>query len=41
LGAHRLSDGDDHPEHMMPLARAVAAGKVDRRAAICGSGLKS
>src|SRR5262249_14172003 len=29
---------DDYPDFVVPLARAVAAGEVDRGVAICGSG---
>src|SRR6266480_1447874 len=39
LGAHHLSEGDDYPDHVVPLAQAVPAGKVDRGVAICGSGV--
>jgi len=39
FGAHRLSSDDDYPDYVVPLARAVAAGKVDRGVAICGSGV--
>jgi ribose 5-phosphate isomerase B len=39
FGAHRLSEGDDYPDYVVPLAQAVAAGKVDRGVAICGSGV--
>ena len=39
FGAHRLSEGDDYPDYVVPLAQAVAAGKVDRGIAICGSGV--
>jgi ribose 5-phosphate isomerase B len=39
FGAHHLSDGDDYPDYVVPLAQAVAAGKVDRGVAICGSGV--
>ncbi len=28
---------DDYPDFVVPLARAVAAGKVDRGVAMCGS----
>jgi len=38
FGAHSLNSGDDYPDFVIPLARAVAAGKVDRGVAICGSG---
>ena len=39
FGAHHLSEGDDYPDYVVPLAQAVAAGKVDRGLAICGSGV--
>lgn len=39
FGARTLSDGDDYPDYVVPLARAVAAGQVDRGIAICGSGV--
>jgi ribose 5-phosphate isomerase B len=39
FGAHKLSDGDDYPDYVVPLAEAVAAQKVDRGVAICGSGV--
>jgi ribose 5-phosphate isomerase B len=39
FGAHSLNSGDDYPDFVVPLAQAVAAGKVDRGVAICGSGV--
>src|SRR6516164_1198644 len=39
FGAHALSPDDDYPDFVLPLARAVVAGKVDRGLAICGSGV--
>ena len=39
FGAHHLSIDDDYPDYVLPLAQAVAAGKVDRGVAICGSGV--
>ena len=39
FGAHHLSEADDYPDYVVPLAQAVAAGKVDRGVAICGSGV--
>jgi ribose 5-phosphate isomerase B len=39
FGAHELSPDDDYPDFVVPLARAVAAGKVDRGVAVCGSGV--
>jgi ribose 5-phosphate isomerase B len=38
FGANTLNHDDDYPD-LRPLARAVAAGKVDRGLAICGSGV--
>jgi ribose 5-phosphate isomerase B len=39
FGAHRLSEGDDYPDYVVPLAQAVGAQEVDRGVAICGSGV--
>ena len=39
FGADRLNQGDDYPDYVVPLAEAVAAQKVDRGVAICGSGV--
>jgi ribose 5-phosphate isomerase B len=39
FGAHDLASNDDYPDYVVPLARAVAAGEVDRGIAICGSGV--
>jgi len=39
FGAHRLSEGDDYPDYVVPLALAVATQKVERGVAICGSGV--
>jgi ribose 5-phosphate isomerase B len=39
FGAHHLEPGDDYPDFVVPLARAVAAGSVERGVAICGSGV--
>jgi ribose 5-phosphate isomerase B len=39
LGAHQLKSEDDHPDFVIPLARAVAAGEVERGVGICGSGV--
>ena len=39
FGAHELEPGDDYPDFVVPLARAVARGEVDRGLAICGSGV--
>ena len=39
FGAHELDPLDDYPDIIVPLAQAVAAGKVPRGIAICGSGV--
>jgi ribose 5-phosphate isomerase B len=37
LGAHSLNPGDDYPDFVIPLAQAVAAGKVERGLAVCAA----
>lgn len=39
FGARALNPGDDYPDFVIPLARAVAAGTVERGVAVCGSGV--
>jgi ribose 5-phosphate isomerase B len=39
FGAHRLDPEDDYPDFVIPLAQAVAGGKVHRGVAVCGSGV--
>src|SRR5215469_4669767 len=39
FGAHKMESGDDYPDFVIPLGRAVAAGKVERGVAVCGSGV--
>ena len=39
FGDHRLLPDDDYPDFVIPLARAVAAGKMDRGLAVCGGGV--
>lgn len=38
-GAAALDPADDFPDFVIPLARDVAAGKLSRGIAICGSGV--
>ena len=38
-GAYELVLDDDYPDFIVPLARAVAAGRIDRGVALCGSGV--
>jgi len=39
FGAWHLNLDDDYPDFVIPLARAVAAGEVERGVAVCGSGV--
>src|SRR4051794_20690262 len=39
FGANKLDSADDYPDYIVPLAEAVASGKVDRGVAVCGSGV--
>ena len=39
FGAKELNDGDDYPDYVVPLAKAVARRDVERGIAICGSGV--
>jgi len=38
-GADAMNSTDDYPDYVVPLARAVVAGTVDRGVAVCGSGV--
>jgi ribose 5-phosphate isomerase B len=39
FGAYELDPQDDYPDFIVPLAKAVAEGRVERGLAICGSGV--
>lgn len=39
FGAFELVPGDDYPDFIIPLAKAVAASEVERGLALCGSGI--
>ena len=39
LGAFKVQPEDDYPDFVIPLARAITAGTVDRGVALCGSGV--
>ena len=39
FGADKLSPDDDYPDFVIPLAQAVAATRVERGVAVCGSGV--
>lgn len=38
-GAHSLNEADDYPDFVIPLARSVAKGEIQRGIAVCGSGV--
>jgi RpiB/LacA/LacB family sugar-phosphate isomerase len=39
FGAYSLNPGDDYPDFVIPLARAIAQSEVERGITICGSGV--
>ena len=39
FGAFALDSGDDYPDFVVPLAKAVVSGQVERGVAVCGSGV--
>ena len=39
FGSSSLTPEDDYPDYVVPLARSVANGEVERGVAICGSGV--
>lgn len=39
FGPHIYDAEDDYPDFIVPLARAVADGEVERGVAVCGSGI--
>ena len=39
FGTSALNTEDDYPDFVVPLAKAVSNGRVDRGVAICGSGV--
>lgn len=39
VGAYSQNSDDDYPDFVIPLARAVASGEVERGVAVCGSGV--
>ena len=39
FGASSLTPEDDYPDYVVPLARKVARGELERGLAICGSGV--
>lgn len=39
FGAHHLDPEDDYPDFVIPLAKAVTTGEVERGIALCSSGV--
>ena len=39
FGAHELNSEDDHPDFVIPIARAATPGTVECGMAVCGSGV--
>lgn len=39
FGSYALDPGDDYPDFVIPMAKAVAGGGVERGIAVCGSGV--
>src|SRR5512141_3419394 len=39
FGASSATPEDDYPDYVVPLARAVGSGEVERGIAVCGSGV--
>ncbi len=39
FGDQHSNPDDDYPDYVVPLARAIASGDVERGVAICGSGV--
>lgn len=39
FGNQHLQGDDDYPDYVVPLARAVASGELERGIAVCGSGV--
>ncbi len=39
FGAYSLNEGDDYPDFVIPLAKAIAANELTKGIAICGSGV--
>jgi ribose 5-phosphate isomerase B len=39
FGNRQMNEADDYPDYVIPMARAVARGELDRGLAVCGSGV--
>lgn len=39
FGNQKMSNDDDYPDYVIPMARAVTRGEIERGIAVCGSGV--
>ncbi|MBN9349257.1 MAG: RpiB/LacA/LacB family sugar-phosphate isomerase [Chitinophagaceae bacterium] len=39
FGANKLDSTDDYPDFVVPLAKEIGSGKIEKGIAICGSGI--
>jgi ribose 5-phosphate isomerase B len=39
FGNHKMSNEDDYPDYVIPMARAVTRAEIERGIAVCGSGV--
>ena len=39
FGNQKMSNEDDYPDYVIPMARAVTRGEIERGIAVCGSGV--
>jgi len=39
FGAYKMDSADDYPDFVVPMAQALAAGRLERGVAVCGSGV--
>jgi ribose 5-phosphate isomerase B len=39
FGNRQMSGDDDYPDYVIPMARAVSLGEIERGIAVCGSGV--
>ncbi len=39
FGAYEMVLDDDYPDYIIPMARAIAAGRIERGVGLCGSGV--
>jgi ribose 5-phosphate isomerase B len=39
FGNRKMTQDDDYPDYVIPMARAVSRGEIERGIAVCGSGV--